>query len=119
MEAGRDYSHPHKLAPVFGQHSDWLLAVQPAPVVHKETREIDISALKRQLATLPTSSLKQPFSSADFYVFGKTLGEGAYGKVKLGTHLLADEKVRACKSSSCADFNVLVVRLRKRVGEKH
>lgn len=29
----------------------------------------------------------------DFYSFGKTLGEGAYGKVKLGTQLLTNEKV--------------------------
>ncbi len=56
-------------------------------------REVDIKALQRQLGSLPTASLKQPFSSADFYLFGKTLGEGAYGKVKLGTHLLSDEKV--------------------------
>ncbi len=35
----------------------------------------------------------QPFSSYDFYTFGKVLGEGAYGKVKMGTHVLTGEKV--------------------------
>jgi hypothetical protein len=71
----------------------WLGYAQATPVAHKENREVDMRALQRQLVSLPTSSLKQPFSSADFYIFGKTLGEGAYGKVKLGTHLLSDEKV--------------------------
>jgi len=27
------------------------------------------------------------------YVLGKTIGEGTFGKVKLGTHLLTGEKV--------------------------
>ena len=27
------------------------------------------------------------------YVLGKTLGEGTFGKVKLGTHILTNEKV--------------------------
>ena len=35
----------------------------------------------------------QAFSSGDFYSMGKTLGEGAYGKVKLAVHRLSGEKV--------------------------
>jgi 5'-AMP-activated protein kinase catalytic alpha subunit len=27
------------------------------------------------------------------YILGKTLGEGTFGKVKLGTHILTGEKV--------------------------
>jgi len=27
------------------------------------------------------------------YIIGKTLGEGAFGKVKMGTHILTKEKV--------------------------
>jgi serine/threonine protein kinase len=31
------------------------------------------------------------------YILGKTLGEGTFGKVKLGTHILTGEKVRPDK----------------------
>ena len=48
-----------------------------------------------------TSSVKNPQQeeqqnkpkSIGHYVFGKTLGEGTFGKVKLATHLLTGEKV--------------------------
>ena len=45
------------------------------------------------IGTLREDTVVQPFSSMDFYAFGKTLGQGAYGKVKLGSHLLTGEKV--------------------------
>jgi serine/threonine protein kinase len=45
------------------------------------------------IGTLREDTIVQPFSSMDFYLFGKTLGQGAYGKVKLGSHLLTGEKV--------------------------
>lgn len=32
-------------------------------------------------------------SSIGHFILGKTLGEGTFGKVKLGTHLLTGEKV--------------------------
>lgn len=32
-------------------------------------------------------------SSVTQYLLGKTLGEGTFGKVKLGTHILTGEKV--------------------------
>ncbi len=49
--------------------------------------------LRRMIGTLREDTVVQPFSSMDFYSFGKTLGQGAYGKVKLGAHLLTGEKV--------------------------
>ena len=32
-------------------------------------------------------------STAGHYILGKTIGEGTFGKVKLGTHILTGEKV--------------------------
>jgi serine/threonine protein kinase len=34
------------------------------------------------------------------YILGKTLGEGTFGKVKLGTHILTGEKVTSLMSLS-------------------
>ena len=33
------------------------------------------------------------------YILGKTLGEGTFGKVKLGTHILTGEKVGSIAKS--------------------
>mmetsp|Transcript_18582 Transcript_18582/g.45657 ORF Transcript_18582/g.45657 Transcript_18582/m.45657 type:complete len:365 (+) Transcript_18582:6-1100(+) len=49
--------------------------------------------LKKLIEGLSGDAVTQPFSSFDFYVMGKTLGEGAYGKVKLASHVLTHEKV--------------------------
>ena len=43
---------------------------------------VDIKALRKLAGSLSPASLRQSFNSADFYIFGKTLGEGAYGKVR-------------------------------------
>lgn len=65
-----------------------------AIVTHEgNSMKTDPAQLRSMLEKLPTDSPFQPFSSLEFYHFGKTLGEGAYGKVKLGTHLLTHEKV--------------------------
>jgi len=65
-----------------------------AIVAHEgNSMKTDPAQLRSMLEKLPTDSPFQPFSSLEFYHFGKTLGEGAYGKVKLGTHLLTHEKV--------------------------
>ena len=37
---------------------------------------------------------KQNANAVGHYILGKTLGEGTFGKVKLGTHILTGEKVR-------------------------
>lgn len=37
--------------------------------------------------------LKSYSNAVGHYTLGKTLGEGTFGKVKLGTHLLTGEKV--------------------------
>lgn len=37
---------------------------------------------------------KKKSRSIGYYVIGKTIGEGTFGKVKLGTHFLTGEKVR-------------------------
>mmetsp|Transcript_58000 Transcript_58000/g.154550 ORF Transcript_58000/g.154550 Transcript_58000/m.154550 type:complete len:767 (-) Transcript_58000:400-2700(-) len=39
------------------------------------------------------SSKKIKTKSIGHYILGKTIGEGTFGKVKLGTHILTDEKV--------------------------
>lgn len=37
--------------------------------------------------------LKTNANAVGHYILGKTLGEGTFGKVKLGTHILTGEKV--------------------------
>jgi serine/threonine protein kinase len=37
--------------------------------------------------------LKSNSNAVGHYIMGKTLGEGTFGKVKLGTHILTGEKV--------------------------
>lgn len=43
---------------------------------------------KSENATKPTQN------AVGHYILGKALGEGTFGKVKLGTHILSGEKVR-------------------------
>ena len=38
--------------------------------------------------------LKTNANAVGHYILGKSLGEGTFGKVKLGTHILTGEKVR-------------------------
>ena len=37
--------------------------------------------------------IKTNANAVGHYILGKTLGEGTFGKVKLGTHILTGEKV--------------------------
>jgi 5'-AMP-activated protein kinase catalytic alpha subunit len=37
--------------------------------------------------------IKSNSNAVGHYILGKTLGEGTFGKVKLGTHILTGEKV--------------------------
>jgi 5'-AMP-activated protein kinase catalytic alpha subunit len=37
--------------------------------------------------------IKSNSNTVGHYILGKTLGEGTFGKVKLGTHILTGEKV--------------------------
>jgi len=37
---------------------------------------------------------KKKSRSIGHYIIGKNIGEGTFGKVKLGTHILTGEKVR-------------------------
>jgi len=41
---------------------------------------------------MPTLSGSRRLTSAGHYILGKTIGEGTFGKVKLGTHILTGEK---------------------------
>ena len=59
----------------------------------KEMSNEQLQALARSITTEHVKGLQQPFSSFDFYTLGKTLGEGAYGKVKLAVHRMTGEKV--------------------------
>ena len=42
--------------------------------------------------------LKTNANAVGHYILGKTLGEGTFGKVKLGTHILTGEKVSSILS---------------------
>mmetsp|Transcript_48544 Transcript_48544/g.152251 ORF Transcript_48544/g.152251 Transcript_48544/m.152251 type:complete len:868 (-) Transcript_48544:170-2773(-) len=71
-------------------------SVQPVSMFAANQKELDVSGLQnlvRSIGDEHVATLHQPFSSVDFYTFGRTLGEGAYGKVKLGTHRLTGEMV--------------------------
>ena len=59
----------------------------------KDTSDEELQALIQTITSLHLKRLEQPFSSCDFYTMSKTLGEGAYGKVKLGVHRITGEKV--------------------------
>jgi len=57
-----------------------------AIVMQEGAHKADPAQLRQLLEKLPathTETPVQPFSSLEFYYFGKTLGEGAYGKVCL------------------------------------
>ena len=43
--------------------------------------------------------LKTNANAVGHYILGKTLGEGTFGKVKLGTHILTGEKVSSIPPS--------------------
>ncbi len=46
-----------------------------------------------QLETLLQVKYKDIQTNICIHILGKTLGEGTFGKVKLGTHILSGEKV--------------------------
>jgi hypothetical protein len=72
-----------------------------------EGRDKVAADLRYLIERIPADSMAQDFSSLDFYQFGKTLGVGAYGKVKLGLQLLTGEKVaiKMFESNKIADPN--------------
>ncbi len=72
-----------------------------------EGRDKVAADLRHLIERIPADSMAQDFSSLDFYQFGKTLGVGAYGKVKLGLQVLTGEKVaiKMFESNKIADPN--------------
>jgi len=52
------------------------------------------SASANGSAGTPNGASGQSSNTIGHYVLGKALGEGTFGKVKLGTHILTGEKVR-------------------------
>lgn len=42
---------------------------------------------------MPQQPAPTPQQSLGHFILGKTLGEGTFGKVRLGTHILTGEKV--------------------------
>ena len=70
--------------------------VKSADIQNRPGKDMSAEQLQSLVRTITTTHLKglqQPFSSCDFYAMGKTLGEGAYGKVKLAVHRITGEKV--------------------------
>ena len=45
------------------------------------------------------------YKTIGHYVLGKALGEGTFGKVKLGTHILTGEKVNITATEYLIKFN--------------
>ncbi len=72
-----------------------------------EGRDKVTADLRHLIERISADSMAQDFSSLDFYQFGKTLGVGAYGKVKLGLQILTGEKVaiKMFESNKIADPN--------------
>jgi hypothetical protein len=61
-----------------------VLSVRGADVQPRPNKEMPMEQLQQQVRTITTAHMKglaQPFSSAEYYTLGKTIGEGAYGKV--------------------------------------
>jgi len=82
--------------------------VKAAPDIARiEGRDKVAADLRYLIDRIPADSMAQDFSSLDFYQFGKTLGVGAYGKVKLGLQILTGEKVavKMFESIKIADPN--------------
>uniref|UniRef100_A0A7S0QW82 Protein kinase domain-containing protein n=1 Tax=Cryptomonas curvata TaxID=233186 RepID=A0A7S0QW82_9CRYP len=82
--------------------------VKSAPDISRiEGRDKVAADLRYLIERIPADSMAQDFSSLDFYQFGKTLGVGAYGKVKLGLQVLTGEKVaiKMFESNKIADPN--------------
>jgi 5'-AMP-activated protein kinase catalytic alpha subunit len=117
--AVRDGSNPRILrsAPVSNASAPGLFvktkqlpaAQQPSTPAtgRKKTRE----ELKKLVNSLTLQQRVQSFSSVDFYSIGKVLGEGAYGKVLHGTHIMTGQKV-AVKTFEKAKLVDLVARKR-------
>ena len=53
-----------------------------------------------QRAKKQTSKKQEQTKSIGHYILGKSIGEGTFGKVKLGSHILTGEKVRSIPNSS-------------------
>jgi hypothetical protein len=51
-----------------------------------------------------TSAVKTTSNAVGHYILGKALGEGTFGKVKLGTHILSGEKVSILLCNLNLDF---------------
>jgi hypothetical protein len=52
-----------------------------------------------QRAKKQTSKKQEQTKSIGHYILGKSIGEGTFGKVKLGSHILTGEKVRSLTNS--------------------
>ena len=53
-----------------------------------------------QRAKKQTSKKQEQTKSIGHYILGKSIGEGTFGKVKLGSHILTGEKVISIPSSA-------------------
>lgn len=67
--------------------------------------------------TAPDATQKKKSRSIGHYIIGKNIGEGTFGKVKLGTHILTNEKVRNTKFKYHFQVAVKILEKKKIVEE--
>jgi 5'-AMP-activated protein kinase catalytic alpha subunit len=62
-------------------------------MAHKDADGTKLNDQSAEISGYEIRGRKRPTKSIGHYIIGKTIGEGTFGKVKLGTHILTGDKV--------------------------
>lgn len=62
-------------------------------MAHKDADGTKLNDQSAEISGYEIRGKKRPTKSIGHYIIGKTIGEGTFGKVKLGTHILTGDKV--------------------------